>query len=71
MYLAEPLVELKYIQIITQPCMGFANKMAPGVFEDILRAEHQSKTFHHVRFSTFDRELKPLKLACLAGFEKL
>ena len=29
---------------ITQPCMGFANKMASGISEGILRAEHKSVT---------------------------
>ena len=27
---------------MTQPCMGFGNKIAPGVFDGILRAEHES-----------------------------
>ena len=30
--------------------MGFANNMALGVSEGIFRAEHESKTFLHVRF---------------------
>ena len=51
----------KYVHTyITQPCKGFANMMAPGASESILRTEHESETFHHVRFSS-KRGLKPLK----------
>ena len=48
--------------------MVFLNKMAPGVPEVILRAEHES--FHHVRFS---RKMgwKPLKIAFLNIFVEL
>ena len=33
---------VKTASSITQPCMGSANKMAPGLSEDILSAEHES-----------------------------
>ena len=43
--------------------------MAPGVSEGIYRADHESKTFHYVRFSS-KRGLKPLKIAFFAIIEK-
>ena len=48
--------------------MGFANKMAPGVSEGILRAKHES--LYYVRFSR-KSWLKHLKIAFLALFEKI
>ena len=33
---------ISYAAKITQPCMGFANKMAQGVSKGILGAEHES-----------------------------
>ena len=40
--------------------------MAPGVFEGILRIEHESKAFHHVK-----KGVETLKITFLAIFEKL
>ena len=35
-------MQVKRLKIlITQPCMGFVKKMAPGVYEGILHAEHE------------------------------
>ena len=60
-----------HVEFVNFTALGFANKMAPGVSEGVLRAEHESsKTFHHVRFSR-KRGLKLLKIAFLAIFEKL
>ena len=56
--------------LISQLCIGFANKLAPvdSVSEGIFRAEHES--FHHVRFSRTSC-WKPLKVAFLAIFKKI
>ena len=60
------------ITYITQPCMSFANKMASGVYEDTLRAGHESEFKNYPSHQIFEKNcLKPFKIEFLAIFENL
>ena len=55
--------------VITQPCMGIANKMALDVSENILRAEHISDFLSSKVFEK--KGVEPLKNSVFGHFWKL
>ena len=52
-----------------QTCMGFANEMAPGVSEGILRAEHESQNY--TSSQVFEKKFQTAKNSVFDHFWKI
>ena len=55
---------ISYAAKITQPCMGFANEMAPDVSEGIFGAQHES-VFLGQLITDLHADIKKFKMADL------